>query len=74
MILEDIIKSLDHDARVKDIRQGIFHTAVVTRNCGLAATLPGDALKQSPPLVESPGFLLNKSAVELTRTPRCLHE
>ena len=67
MILEDIIKSLDHDARVKDIRQGIFHTAVVTRNCGLAATLPRDALKQSPPLVESPGFLLNKSAVELTR-------
>ena len=65
MILKDIIASLDHDADVKDIRQGIFHTGVVTRNCGLAATLPRDALKQSPPLVEAPGFLQDKTAVEL---------
>ena len=66
MILEDIIASLDHDAEVRDIRQGVFHTGVVTRNCGLAATLPKDALKQPPPLVESPGFLLDKSASQLT--------
>lgn len=66
MILEDIISLLDHNAEVKDIRQGVFHTGVVTRNCGLAATLPRDALKQSPPLVKSSGFLLNKTASELT--------
>lgn len=65
MILEDIIASLDHDAKVKDIRQGLFHTGVLTRNCGLAATLPRDALKQSPPLVKSPGNLLDLSAFEL---------
>ncbi|MBN2420219.1 MAG: DUF364 domain-containing protein [Deltaproteobacteria bacterium] len=65
MILKDIIASLDKDADVKDIRQGVFHTAVVSRYCGLAATLPKDALKQTPPLVESPGFLLDKTAREL---------
>jgi len=66
MILKDIVASLKHDAHVKDIRQGIFHTGVVTRNCGLAATLPRDALKQTPPLVKTPGFLLDKTARELT--------
>jgi uncharacterized protein (DUF4213/DUF364 family) len=65
MILKDIIESLKYDADVKDIRQGIFHTGVVSRNCGLAATLPRDALKQTPPLVETPGFLLDKTAREL---------
>ena len=66
LILEDIIASLDHDIEIREIRQGIFHTAVVTRNCGLAATLPRDALKQTPPLVESPGFLLERTTRELT--------
>lgn len=66
-ILEDIIASLDHDTDVRDIRLGLFHTGILTRNCGLAATLPRDALKQSPPLVKSPGDLLDKSALELSR-------
>lgn len=66
VILEDIIKSLDHDAEVKDIRQGLFHTGVVTRYCGLAATLPRDALKQPSPLVQSPGTLLDLTARDLT--------
>jgi hypothetical protein len=38
MILKDILASLNHDAEIKDIRVGIFHTAVLTRNCGLAAS------------------------------------
>ena len=66
MILKEIIASLNHDSEVKDIRQGVFHTGVVSQNCGLAATLPRDALKQTPPLVETPGFLLDKTALELT--------
>ncbi|NLA76175.1 MAG: DUF364 domain-containing protein [Deltaproteobacteria bacterium] len=65
MILKDVIDSLDFNTRVRDIRVGMFHTAVLTRNCGLAASLPKDALKQSPPLVESPGFLLEITAREL---------
>ncbi len=65
MILKEIVASLEFDAAVKDIRQGVFHTGVVSRYCGLAATLPRDALKQTPPLVEAPGFLLDKTAREL---------
>lgn len=66
-ILDDLISSLRAEAPVRDIRQGFFHTAVWTRHCGLAATLPRDALKQAGPLVRDPGFLLDKAAGELCR-------
>lgn len=33
----------------------------------LAATLPKDALKQTPPLIKEPGSLLEKSASELVQ-------
>jgi len=74
-ILDDLISQLSMDAPVRDIRQGVFHTAVVTRDCGLAATLPKDALRQPPPMVAEPGGLLKKSAGELVRlaySPRIL--
>jgi len=58
---------LNFDAVVKDIRQGIFHTGVLTRNCGLAATLPRDALQQKPSMIKEPGFLLDKNIRELTQ-------
>ena len=66
-ILDDLILALNFDATVKDIRQGIFHTGVLTRNCGLAATLPRDALRQEPPMVKEPGFLLDKSPKDLAQ-------
>ncbi len=66
-ILDDLISTLNFDATVKDIRQGIFHTGVLTRNCGLAATLPRDALRQEPPMVKEPGFLLDKTPLELAQ-------
>ena len=66
-ILDDLLSILNPEARVRDIRQGIFYTAVLTRNCGLAATLPQDALRQAQPSVKEPGFLLQKSVSELTR-------
>jgi uncharacterized protein (DUF4213/DUF364 family) len=66
-VLDDLMATLDTDAEVKDIRMGLFHTAVLTRNCGLAATLPRDALEQEPPSVKEPGRLLEKSASELAR-------
>ncbi|MEI7826415.1 MAG: DUF364 domain-containing protein [Euryarchaeota archaeon] len=66
-ILNDIISTLDLSAEVRDIRQGVFHTGVLTRRCGLAATLPKDALKQTPPMMKEPGRLLEKSASELVR-------
>jgi uncharacterized protein (DUF4213/DUF364 family) len=66
-LLDDLISALDLDTKVRDIRQGVFHTAVLTRNCGLAATLPRDALRQNPPLVKEPGTLSEKSVSELAR-------
>lgn len=64
-IIQDLVSTLNLDAQVTDVRVGLFHTAVVTRNCGLAATLPRDALKQQPPMVSEPGQLVGKSAGEL---------
>ncbi len=66
-ILDDIISALDPDTAAKDIRQGLFYTGVLTRNCGLAATLPRDALKQGHSLVDRPGTLLDRSPLELAR-------
>ena len=66
-ILDDLISMLNSEAEVRDIRQGLFHTGVLTRSCGLAATLPRDALHQEQPLVKEPGLLLGKSALELAR-------
>jgi uncharacterized protein (DUF4213/DUF364 family) len=61
-VLDELISTLDFNAPVRDIRQGVFHTGVLTRYCGLAATLPKDALRQKPPLVSEPGSLLDKTA------------
>ena len=66
-VLDDLISILDVNAPVKDIRQGVFHTAVLSRSCGLAATLPRDALKQGRPLVREPGFLLDKTPLDLSK-------
>ena len=64
-LLEDLISTLDFDTVVRDIRQGVFHTAVLSRHCGLSATLPMDAMRQDAALVREPGFLLSKSPREL---------
>jgi uncharacterized protein (DUF4213/DUF364 family) len=66
-ILDDLILALNFEAGVRDIRQGVFHTGVLTRNCGLAATLPRDALRQEPPMVKEPGLLLDKTTLELAQ-------
>jgi uncharacterized protein len=66
-IIEELLSSLNVEVSVRDIRVGLFHTGVLTRNCGLASSLPRDALKQERPHVKEPGFLLNKSAFELAQ-------
>lgn len=67
-ILDDLISGLDLEADVREVRQGVFHTGVLTRNCGLASTLPQDALRQEErPLVKEPGILVRKSALELAQ-------
>ncbi len=66
-ILDDLMSTLDVEVDIRDIRQGLFHTAVLTRNCGLAATLPRDALRQEQPSVRQPGYLLEKETPELVQ-------
>ena len=66
-ILDELISQLNLEAEVKDIRQGVLHTAVLSRNCGLASTLPYDALRQNRPLVKEPGSLLEKSVSDVAR-------
>ena len=66
-ILDRLISTLDLQAEVIDIRQGVFHTGVLTRHCGLAASLPKDALRQTPPLVMEAGTLLDKTPEDLVR-------
>jgi uncharacterized protein len=66
-ILDDILSTLNFDAPVRDIRQGVFHTAVLTRYVGLAATLSRDRLLHESCQVQEPGFLLDRSAKDLAR-------
>ena len=66
-IIEDLLRTLDYDAAVRDIRQGPFQTAVVTRNCGLASTPhdPGPHHYQSP--VKEAGSLVDYASQTLAR-------
>ena len=66
-ILDDLISTLNMEPGVRDIRQGLFHTGVLTSECGLAATLPRDALRQEQPSVRDPGSLLGKNTEDLVR-------
>jgi len=64
-ILDDLLATLDFEAGVKDIRQGPFQTAVVTRYCGLASTPHHPDFHQHHAAVKEAGTLLTKSALEL---------
>ena len=66
-ILDDLLSLLNPEVSVRDIRQGLFFTGVLTRNCGLASTLFRDTIRQRGPSVREPGFLLEKTALELAR-------
>lgn len=66
-LLDDLVSTLDFDATLRDIRQGVFHTGVWTRSCGLAATLPRDALRQNAPSVREAGSLCSKTPAELVQ-------
>jgi len=66
-IIEDLLSTLDYDSTVRDIRQGPFQTAVVTRNCGLASTPhdPGPHHNQSS--VREAGSLVDCNSQSLAR-------
>jgi len=43
-ILKAIINHIKTDSPVKEVRKGIFWTAVVSRFCGLSSTMRADAI------------------------------
>jgi uncharacterized protein (DUF4213/DUF364 family) len=64
-IIDDLLSTLNYEATAKDVRQGPFQTAVLTRYCGLASTPhdPGPHHEQTP--VKEAGLLLEKDTKEL---------
>ena len=66
-ILDDLLATLNFDAEVKDIRQGPFQTAVVTRYCGLASTPHDPGPHQEAAPVKSAGTLMEKNALDLAQ-------
>jgi uncharacterized protein (DUF4213/DUF364 family) len=75
-ILDELLDSLDTGASVRDIRQGPFQTAVLTRHCGLASTPHDPGPHHSRFAVSEAGRLLEKSARELAKMAESesLHE
>ncbi len=64
-IIDELLATLDDKAPVREIRQGPFQTAVLTRQCGLASTPhdPGPHHDKVP--VRNAGLLLKKDAAYL---------
>ena len=64
-IINDLLHTLNYDAPVRDIRQGPFQTAVLTRGCGLASTPhdPGSHHSRTP--VKEAGLLVDKDILAL---------
>ncbi len=66
-ILEDVVASLNQDAPTRQVRVGAFWTAVWSRGCGLASTVPPEDHEHGSIFVEDPGDLADRSALELAR-------
>lgn len=64
-ILDDLLSILDYEAQVRDIRQGVFQTAVFTRNCGLASSPHETGVHHGERVVKEAGLLLKKDVREL---------
>lgn len=64
-MIDDLLSTLNYEASVKDVRQGPFQTAILTRYCGLASTPhdPGPHHDKTP--IKEAGLLLEKDAKAL---------
>ena len=75
-IIDELISKLTYEVPVRDIRQGPFQTAVLTRNCGLASTPhdPGPHHDKAP--VAEAGRLMSRGANDLALLAKSpsLHE
>jgi len=66
-IVDDLLSTLNSEEPVREILQGIYWTAVLTRNCGLASTPHEAGHHHSDALARDAGRLLDKDALELAR-------
>ena len=66
-ILDDLLATLRQGEVVVDIRQGPFQTAVLTHNCGLAATLRDYKHHQDSAPMKEAGTLIGKGALEIAQ-------
>jgi len=66
-IIESLLGSLNYGTAVKDIRQGPFQTAVVSRSCGLAATPHEPESHHEKAPVKEAGSLNDKNVRELAQ-------
>ena len=64
-IIDDLLSTLNYDASIKDICQGPFQTAVLTRGCGLASTPHDPGPHHSRPPVTEAGLLMEKDVQAL---------
>ena len=65
-IINDLLSSLNYGGPVKDIRQGPFQTAVLTRRCGLASTPHDLGPHHGRAAVKEAGLLMRKDAQALS--------
>jgi uncharacterized protein (DUF4213/DUF364 family) len=66
-IIDDLLSKLVYEATVRDIRQGPFQTAVLTKRCGLASTLHDHTHRHRKAPVEEAGSLMEKNAAGLVQ-------
>ena len=66
-IIDDLLRTLNYNASVRDIRQGPFQMAVLTRDCGLASTPHDTGPHHSRTPVNEAGLLMDKDVLTLAR-------
>jgi len=74
-IIDDLLSTLSYEVPVRDIRQGPFQTAVLTHNCGLAATPHESGPHHDKTPVKEAGLLTKKTAralVQMAYSPSTL--
>jgi uncharacterized protein (DUF4213/DUF364 family) len=64
-IIDALLSTIDFEATVREVRQGPFQTAVLTRHCGLASTPHEAGPHHARPPVPEAGSLTEKTAREL---------
>ena len=64
-IIDELISKLTYEVPVRDIRQGPFQTAVLTRNCGLASTPHDHGPHHDKAPIAEAGLLIGKDTKDL---------